>query len=285
MFNHSKLTKPILALAVSSVFLFGCSEQAAEQPAAAPPAEKAATPAPTATAASQVAAASSVNPQAGVTRVAAAINPPFVTRDKQGQADGFDVEIMKAIAETEGLHVEFMPRVWDGALATLENDESDVVIAAVTLNPERAEKYLASNTYVSTPNSLVVLADSPIKSTDDLKGKIVGVEAGSSILRDKDKYPTTEFREFKTSYLAVNEMMSKTIDAVASQKLHAQYLLKDDKTGVRFVDLPSAYPDKVIMVKKGNTELVGKINSGLEKIKANGTYDKIYAKWFGTAAK
>lgn len=282
MFNNFKFTNPILALALSSVFLLGCSEQAVESPKAAPPAEKAATPAPTA---SSQAAASSTNSKSSLTRVAAPINPPFVTRDKQGQATGFDVEIMQAIAEMEGMNLEFIPRVWEGALATLENDESDVVIAAVTLNPERAEKYLASSTYVSTPNSLVVLADSPIKSIDDLKGKVVGVEAGSSILRDKDKYPNTEFREFKTSYLAVNEMMNKTIDAVASQKLHAQYLLKDDKTGVRFIDLPSAYPDKVIMVKKGNTELVNKINSGLDKIKANGTYDKIYTKWFGKAAK
>lgn len=223
------------------------------------------------------------NPQAQTVNVHASVNPPFVTKDDAGVLTGFDVEIIQAIAELEGLNVNLIPGSWSEALETLDNGKSDIVISAVTLNPERGEKYLASKTYVSTPNAVVVLNDSSIKTIDDLKDKVLGIEQGSSILKDKDKYPTTEFREFQTSYTALTAAARKEIDAAAGQKLHMQYLLTNNPSvQMRFVDLPSAYPDKVIMVKKGNTELVEKINSGLDKIKANGKYDTIYQKWFGT---
>lgn len=223
------------------------------------------------------------NPHAQTVNVHASINPPFVTKDDAGVLTGFDVEIIQAIAELEGLNVNLIPGSWSEALETLDNGKSDIVISAVTLNPERGEKYLASKTYVSTPNAVVVLNDSSIKTIDDLKDKVLGIEQGSSILKDKDKYPTTEFREFQTSYTALTAAARKEIDAAAGQKLHMQYLLTNNPSvQMRFVDLPSAYPDKVIMVKKGNTELVNKINSGLDKIKANGKYDAIYQKWFGT---
>lgn len=223
------------------------------------------------------------NPQAKTVNVHASINPPFVTKDDSGVLTGFDVEIIQAIAELEGLNVNLIPGSWNEALETLDSNKSDIVISAVTLNPERGEKYLASKTYVSTPNAVVVLNDSPIKTLDDLKDKVLGIEKGSSIGKEQEKYPTTEFREFQTSYTALTAAARKQIDAAAGQKLHMQYLLTNNPDiQMRFVDLPSAYPDKVIMVKKGNTELVEKINSGLDKIKANGKYDTIYQKWFGT---
>lgn len=262
------MKKSLLALGLS-LLLTACG---GDKPAETTQAE----PAP-------VASADINAPRGEALNVIASVNPPFVTKDEQGAPIGFDVEIIKEIAKHENLNLNIVLRAsWDGALDALDNDQGDIVISSVTLNPERGEKYLASKTYVSTPNTLVVASDSPIQGIEGLAGKIVGVEQGASIMKDKDKYPNTEFREFKTSYMALTEAVRKNIDAAAGQKLHMQYLLKDNKdASVRFIDLPSAYPDKVIMVKKGNTELINKINSGLDKIKADGTYDAIYQQWFG----
>lgn len=227
---------------------------------------------------------STPTPQGEVLNVIANLYPPFVINDEHGLPSGFDVDIIKAIAKVENLNIVVTPRTeWSGALDTLSKDESDIVVSAITLTPERAEQYLASNPYVSTPNSVVVPSDSPIQTVDDLKGKVIGLEKGSSILKDKDKFPDTQFNEYKTSFLALSEIARKNVDGVAAQRLHMQYLLSSHKElSVRFIDLPSsASPDKVIMVKKGNTELINKINSGLEKIKADGTYNTIYQKWFG----
>lgn len=214
-------------------------------------------------------------------RVVASSYPPFVTRDETGQIVGFDIDILQAIAKLEGLELEIVPEAWSKELDTLSDNKSDIVISAVTPTSKRLEQYLASNSYVSTPNSIAVLEDSPVKSINDLSGKTIGVEAGSSFLSEKDKYPETTFREFDTSYLALKNTATKKVDGVVAHRLHLQYLLKDKNIKMRFVDLPTSYPDKVIMLKKGDTELVQKINSGLTKIKTNGQYDEIYKKWFG----
>lgn len=231
--------------------------------------------------------ASTAMPTANLTkvRVIASDYAPFVTRDELGNLIGFDVDILQEIAKHEGLELEIVPHAWSGALNTLAADQSDIVISAVTLNPERAEKYLASNPYINTPNSIAVLEDSPILSIDNLKGKVIGLEAGSSFLSERDKYAGTTFQEFDSSYLALKATTTKKVDGVVAHRLHLQYLLKDKNIQMRFIDLPTAYADKVIMLQKGNVELAQKINSGLDKIKADGTYDILYKKWFGEDIK
>lgn len=268
------MKKSLIALSVA-LFLTACGgDKSAEAPKADTAAASTTQAAPTA----------ATNPQGQNVNVFAATNPPFVTKDDNGTIAGFDIDIINAIAELEGLNLTILPGVWDGALATLDSGESDLVVSAVTLNPERAEKYLPTKTYVSTSNAVVVSSDSPIQTLDDLKGKTVGVEKGSSIAKDKEKFPNTTFQEFDTSYQALVATVRKEIDATAAQRLHMQYLVHSNKDiQARFIDLPATYPDKVFMVKQGNTELVNKINSGLDKIKANGTYDQIYQKWFGAS--
>lgn len=275
------MKKSLIALSVA-LFLTACG---GDKPAEAPKTDAASTqsssapaqPAPAST-------AGAVNPQGQTVNVFAATNPPFVTKDDNGTVAGFDIDIINAIAELEGLNLVVLPGVWDGALATLDSGESDLVISAVTLNPERAEKYLPTKTYVSTSNAIVVANDSPVQTLEDLKGKTIGVEKGSSIAKDKERFPNSTFKEYDTSYQALAATVRKEIDAVASQRLHMQYLVHSNKNiQARFIDLPSTYPDKVFMVKQGNTELVNKLNSGLDKIKSNGTYDQIYQKWFGAS--
>lgn len=271
------MKKSLIALS-TALFLTACG---GDKPAEVPKADTA--PATT-TQETSPASSAAVNPQGQNVNVFAATNPPFVTKDNNGLLAGFDVDIINAIAELEGLNLTILPGVWDGALATLDNGQSDLVISAVTLNPERAEKYLPTKTYVSTSNAIVITSDSAIQTIDDLKGKTLGVEKGSSLAKDKEKFPNTTFREFDTSYQALVATVRKEIDGAAGQRLHMQYLVHSNQDiQARFIDLPSAYPDKVFMVKKGNDELVAKINSGLDKIKANGAYDQIYQKWFGAA--
>lgn len=275
------MKKSLIALSVA-LFLTACG---GDKPAEAPKTDAASTqsssapaqPAPAST-------AGAVNPQGQTVNVFAATNPPFVTKDDHGTVAGFDIDIINAIAELEGLNLVILPGVWDGALATLDSGESDLVISAVTLNPERAEKYLPTKTYVSTSNAIVVANDSPVQTLEDLKGKTIGVEKGSSIAKDKERFPSSTFKEYDTSYQGLAATVRKEIDAVAGQRLHMQYLVHSNKNiQARFIDLPSTYPDKVFMVKQGNTELVNKLNSGLDKIKSNGTYDQIYQKWFGAS--
>lgn len=250
-------------------------EKTAEQPTPTP---KTDTPV---TVASETAPPTTQN--ANQTRVRVVTSPyaPFITKDKKGLIIGFDVDILQEIGKEEGLELEIVSRPWSEALDTLSKNQSDMVISAVTPSAARLEKFSASNSYVSTPNSIAVLEESPIMSINDLKGKTIGLEAGSSFLAEKGKYAETSFKEFETSYLALKNTFSKKVDGVVAHRLHLQYLIKDTGIKVRFIDLPTNNPDKVMMLKKGDAELTQKINSGLDKVKASGKYDEIYKKWFG----
>lgn len=280
------MQKYLFALFGGLFLLNACSNEPAAKTDAAP---APATNAPAAPVAPVNASATAPNAKV---RVMAAVYPPFVMRDKDGgSVTGFDIDILNEIASLEGLNLEiYHQAAWEGALGTLDNETHDLVVAAVTLTPERAEKYLPTKPYVESPNAILILADSDIKQEADLKGKTVGASQGAAFLKEKandPSYASVKFQTFDTPYLALKSVLSKEIDAVVGQKLYLQYTLKSGanaNVGVRFVDLKTANPHKVMMSRKGNEELVNKINSGLDKIKQNGTYDRIYNKWFGAEA-
>lgn len=230
-------------------------------------------------------AAATVNANAQKVRVVVSDFPPFVTKDERGLPIGFDLDILHAIAHLEGLQLEIVERSWAEALNTLDNNQSDLVTAAITLTPERAEQYLPTKPYISAVRSLVVPENSPITTIDDLKGKVVGVEEGSSFFSEQSNYPNTTFKETPTSFAAITETLTGKVDGAVAHKPNLQHLLKDKGVKVRFIDLPTSNPEKAMMLKKDNVALVEKINSGLDKIKADGTYDTIYKKWFGENAQ
>lgn len=267
------MKKSLLAMGVALCLTACGGEKVSEQPT-----PKTNTP----VTASETAPPATQNTNLTKVRVVTSPYPPFITKDKNGQIVGFDVDILQEIAKLEGLELEIVSRPWSEALNTLNKNQSDMVISAVTPNAERLEQFSASNSYVSTPNSVAVLEESPITSINDLKGKTIGLEAGSSFLAEKGKYAETNFKEFGTSYLALKDTFAKKVDGVVAHRLHLQYLIKDSGIKVRFIDLPTNNPDKVMMLKKGDAELTQKINSGLDKVKASGKYDEIYKKWFGT---
>ncbi|QMT31830.1 ABC transporter substrate-binding protein [Alysiella filiformis] len=275
------MRKYLLPLIGSLLLLNACSEE---------PAAPAATNNQAASNTQSVSSsAAPANPTTRV-KVVAAVYPPFVIRNKQGSAEGFDIDILNEIAKLEGFEMDIFPQSsWEGALESLDNASKDLVVAAVTLTPERAEKYLPTKSYVSSPNSIVVPKNSSITQEADLKGKVVGVGQRAAFLKEKEKdpnYANVKFQTFETPYLALRAALSKEVDAVVGQKLYLQHVLQntpDAEQNVRFIDLNTNNPNKVMMSRKGNEELVNQINSGLDKIKQNGTYNRIYIKWFGNA--
>lgn len=218
-------------------------------------------------------------------RVVVSNFPPFVTKNETGLPIGFDVDILQAIAKIEGLELEIVERPWVEALDTLDKDQSDLVTAAITLTPERAEKYAATKPYIHAVRTLVVPDNSPIQTIEDMKGKTIAVEENSSFFDEQGNYPNTTFRAVPTSFAGVTETLTGRIDGVVAHKPNLQYILRDKGVKVRFVDLPTTNPEKAMMLKKGNTALLEKINSGLDKIKADGTYNTIHKQWFGEIAQ
>lgn len=107
--------------------------------------------------------------------------PPMGFRDDKGEIVGFDIDLAKEVAKRAGMEVEFKPIDWDSKEAELKSKRIDALWNGLSLTPEREKNILFSTPYVQDKQIIAVRADSPIQSKDDLKGKIVGTQQGSSV--------------------------------------------------------------------------------------------------------
>lgn len=204
---------------------------------------------------------------------------PFEMQDDAGNLIGIDMDLIRAIAEDQGLEIEIQSLGFDAACAALESGAADVVIAGMTINDARIEKYDFSAPYYETGVSMAVASESGITSYEDLAGKTVvaktstvGYEFASSI---QEQYGFD---------LEVVEESVYMFDKVAAGEAVALFedspvLLYEIKMEGRdlIVPLGNENPaDYGIAVMKGqNDELLEKIDAGLENLKANGKYQEI----------
>lgn len=209
---------------------------------------------------------------------------PFESVDPSGKIVGFDIDVLSAIAEAEGFKVEFINTKWDGILANLATNKMDIIVSAVTIDDERKKEVDFSDPYFESTNYILVPKDSPIKSMADLKGKKVAVQQGTTGDMAITKFLGKNYdgiKRFGGNPEAFLELKNGRVDAaVADSGVVVEYVKANPDQNLKIVKdekFPKEYYG--IAVKKGNTELLEKINSGLKKIKENGEYDRIYKKW------
>ena len=245
-----------------------------------PPAPAASTPAP---------AASAPAPAARVYVVGTdAAYAPFESQNEKGEIVGFDIEVVKALAEKAGIEVKFLNTPWEGIFNSLNQGDRDLLVSSITITAERKQTMDFSAPYFDAQQLIAVKKDSKIAKFTDLKKLKVGVQNGTTgdevvtKLQGKD---STNIKRFESTPLALKELEAGGVDAVvADNGVVVHYV--NNNAGANFKtisDASFASEQYGLAVKKGNTELLEKLNKGLAAIKADGTYDKIYAKYFGAA--
>ena len=191
---------------------------------------------------------------------------PFGFKDKDsGKLAGFDIDIINAIANEEGIEADIQNLNFDALLPALQSNTIDIAISDMTISEERAKS-----------------VDFSINSFKDLEGKRIGVSIGSTGAEIASKIPNADVRQFNIIVDAFLELQNKGVDVVINDTPVNEYYVNGKGKGIAKVtgeDYDAA--PLGIAVKKGNTELLNKINDGLAKIKANGKYAEIYKKWFG----
>ncbi len=206
--------------------------------------------------------------------------PPFENMEG-GKAVGFDVDLATEIAKRMGLKLEVVPTAWDGIIPGLKTGKFDILMSAMTITPERAKEINFSDPYIDSDQSICVKKGSPIKDEDDLKGKVVGVQIDTTGQFTAEKMEgLKEISKFDTILLAFEALEQGKIDAIINDYPVNAYMSKiRGKTEVvKEIKTDEKYG---IGVKKGNEKLLQEINEALREIKADGTYDKIFQKWFG----
>ena len=248
---------------------------------------KQAPPAPAATVAPP--AASAPAPAAKVYTVGTdAAYAPFESQNEKGEIVGFDIDVVKAVAAKAGIEVKFVNTPWEGIFNTLAQGDRDFLVSSITITDERKQTMDFSSPYFDAQQLMAVKKDSKIAKFDDIKKLKVGVQTGTTgdeVVTKLQGKESTNVKRFESTPLALKELEAGGVDAVvADNGVVVHYVANNTNSSFKtLADSSFAAEQYGLAVKKGNADLLAKLNKGLTDVKADGTYNTIYAKYFGAA--
>ena len=213
---------------------------------------------------------------------------PFESQNEKGEIVGFDVEVAQAAAKKAGIELKFVNTPWEGIFNALSQGDRDLVVSAVTITAERKQSMDFSDPYFDAQQLIAVKENSKVAKFGDLKKLKVGVQTGTTGEEAVAKLvgkTNPNIKRFESTPLALKELEAGGVDAVvADNGVVIHYVANNPGGKFKTVADKEFVPEQYGMaLKKGNAELQGKINKGLAEIKADGSYDAIYTKYFGAA--
>ena len=229
-------------------------------------------------------AACSAGAGAGAQKVRVATEaayPPFeMVNEQTKELEGFDIELMNAIAQKAGFEVEYQNTPFDSVLAGMATCQFDAAVSAITITAERAEKIAFSDPYINAGQVTTVKVDNTaITGPADLTGKTIGVQLSTTGQIEAEKIEGATVKPYDTVDLAFLDLANGQVDAVVADyptTLNYVNKMKDKikTTGDIFTD--ESYG---VAVCKKNTELLEKINKALAEMKSDGSLQKLEEKW------
>ncbi len=210
--------------------------------------------------------------------------PPFESQSDSGELVGFDIELMQAIGEQAGVDIEFESLPFDGLIPALQAGTIEAAISGMTITEERAQTVDFSRPYFRAGLAIAVAADdTETTSIESLEGKTIAVQIGTTGAEMAGTVKDAKVSTFDSAPLALQELSNGNADAVindAPATLDA--IATGNIDGVKVVGELLTEEFYGIAMPKDSPN-VDTLNAALEELLANGTYDAIYEKWFGTA--
>ena len=212
---------------------------------------------------------------------------PFAYENPNKEIVGYDVDIIKAVAQKAGVLIKIVNTPWTGIFAALNNGDVDLIISGVTINDKRKQSYDFTAPYFEARQLIAVPKDSSVKTLKDLAGKKIGVVNGSTgddIASRQFGKTNSDIRRFESTPVVISELVNNGLDAAIGDNGVISFRAQDHKQ-LKTVNDPS-FPKEFfgIVVKQGNKALLDKLNAGLAAVKADGSYAQIYKKWFNADA-
>lgn len=210
--------------------------------------------------------------------------PPFefITENGiVGEYAGIDVGIAAEIAKALGKELKVENMVFDSLIPALQTGKIDFIAAGMTIKEDRRQNVDFTDTYFEATQNIIVNNNSAIAKADDLKGKKIGVVlgyTGDTIVSDMDKETgnTMKIERYKKGTDAVMDLINGKLDAVVIDSYPANIFAKKNATLKIVTDSMFEKEEYAIAVKKGNTELLGKINEVLKTLKENGKIEELF---------
>ena len=205
--------------------------------------------------------------------------PPYEMTTDSGDIEGIDVDTAKAIAEKLGLELQIDDMDFDAALLSVQQGKADIVMAGVTVTDERKAVMDFSDSYATGIQSIIVPEGSDITSPDDLAGKKIGTQRGTTgYIYCSDDFGDENVVAYDDGLTAVQALNNGQVDAVVIDNAPAQEFVAANP-GLKVLETSYAEEDYAIGMNKDNTALVEAVNAALEELKADGTLQSIVDKY------
>jgi polar amino acid transport system substrate-binding protein len=205
--------------------------------------------------------------------------PPYEMTTDDGKLEGIDIEVAGAIAEKLGLELQVDDIDFDAALLAAQQGKSDIVMAGVSVTEERQKVMEFSDSYATGVQVIIVKEGSDIQSVDDLEGKMIGTQRGTTgNLYCTDDYGEDHVTTYDNGLTAVQALNNGQVDCVVIDKEPATAFVGANP-GLVILDTEYTSEDYAIGMAKGNTALLDAVNTALAELQADGTVDAIVAKY------
>lgn len=203
--------------------------------------------------------------------------PPYEYYE-DGDIVGIDVELAKAIAAKLGMELQIEDMAFDAIIPAVTSGKADFGAAGMTVTEERQRSVEFTDTYANSNQVAIVKEDSDITGSDALAGKIIGVQLGTTgdALATEIKDATVE--RYNKGLEAVQSLTQGKIDAVVIDQATAEAFVKKTE-GIKILEEKMSEEEYAIAIKKGNMELVEKMNEAIKELKEEGKIDEIVAKY------
>lgn len=195
------------------------------------------------------------------------------------QIVGIDAEIAAAIAEKLGMTLEIEDMAFDSIIPAVTSGKADFGAAGMTVTEDRLQSVDFTDTYAESAQVIIVKEGSDISSSADLEGKVIGVQLGTTgDILATDIVGDENMERYNKGFEAVQALLQDKIDAVVIDSAPANVFVQQNE-GLTICDEKMSQEEYAIAVKKGNTELMEKINTALVELKEDGTIDEIINKY------
>ena len=205
--------------------------------------------------------------------------PPYEMTTDSGDIEGIDVDTAKAIAEKLGLELQIDDMDFDAALLSVQQGKADIAMAGITVTDERKAVMAFSDSYATGIQSIIVPEGADIASPDDLAGKKIGTQRGTTgYIYCTDDFGEDSVVAYDNGLTAVQALNNGQVDAVVIDNAPAKEYVAANP-GLKVLETSYAEEDYAIGMNKDNTALVEAVNAALEELKADGTLQSIVDKY------
>lgn len=207
--------------------------------------------------------------------------PPFESVNEQTkQLEGFDIDLIHAIATDQQFNINVKNITWTALLAGMANGTYDAAISSISITPDRQKQMLFSDPFLAAGQVVVVqTSNTTIKSNADLTGKKVGAQVDTTGAMEIDKIAGATNKSYDTIGLAFQDLINGQIDAVVADAPMANFYVNKNPSKLKVVGSIFTSEQYGIAVSNTQPALLTKINAGLKDLKANGTFNTLLTKW------